>query len=81
MLFENILKNNDKLQSKKLIAEVDKFLPRTGFLKQNWEKVAEILEYPKDKIYINSEVSSHLIRTLNELKLLSIFGKHLHPDY
>lgn len=42
----------------------------------NWKSICDFMEYPYINAFTSGYMSSHFRRVLNEIKILSIFGKH-----
>ena len=68
-MWEDILKNNDKAGAQKLIDQMG--------TPEQFEKNAALIGYPKGNIWMSGHVNRHLVRVLNDIKILAIFGETL----
>jgi hypothetical protein len=76
--YEVALKNYDKGLAKELVKKTS---TPTGQV-PDWEGIAGVLGYSHMAMFDNEgAMKSRFRRTLVELKILSQFGTHNHPDY
>jgi hypothetical protein len=77
--YEQILSNNDREQAKNMVEYISTKRKESELESKpiEWEAICKYIGYP----FLNSfnskgVMNDHFCRVLNELKILSIFGKH-----
>lgn len=79
-VWEKVLLSNDQAEAKRM----DKAVCRLRIEGETpyWGRIADVIGYPRTNIIHRvGFINGHFLRTLNEIKLLSVFGGHTWSVY
>lgn len=68
------MRSNDKEAAKLLVEKLSNIRKEFG---DDFNKLAEIIEYPRTNVWLEGELNPHFRRILVELKILALTGKTL----
>ena len=78
--WERILLSGDPLEARKMNAKIDRF--RVEGEVNDWDAIAKVMGYPITNVIVpEGYINCHLLRAINEIKLLAVFGNHTWQAY